>query len=77
MHPLQPQRQVLFPPQDAQVPWHQEKCSTLDAPTGNPVPIARQGTLGYLTPTVIPYAVADAARLGSEQRSGMELVLWS
>ena len=24
-------------------------------PTGNPVPIVRQGTLVYLTPTVIPY----------------------
>ena len=27
-------------------------------PMGNPVPIVRQGTLVYLTPTVIPYAVA-------------------
>ena len=34
-------------------------------PTGNPVPIVRQGTLVYLTPTVIPYAVADAARMAA------------
>ena len=32
---------------------------------GNPVPIVRQGTLVYLTPTVIPYAVADAARMAA------------
>ena len=32
-------------------------------PTGNPVPIVRQGTLVCLTPTVIPYAVANAVRL--------------
>eukprot|EP00439_Symbiodinium_sp_Y106_P065462 s5317_g10.t1 len=34
-------------------------------PTGNPVPIVRQGTLVYLTPTVIPYGVANAARLAA------------
>ena len=37
-------------------------------PTGNPVPIVRpvrQGTLVYLTPTVIPYVVANAARLAA------------
>ena len=30
-----------------------------------PVPIVRQGTLIYLCPTVIPYAVADAARMAA------------
>eukprot|EP00439_Symbiodinium_sp_Y106_P036064 s6407_g4.t1 len=34
-------------------------------PMGNPVPIVRQGTLVYLCPTVIPYAVADAARMAA------------
>ena len=34
-------------------------------PVGNPVPIVRQGTLIYLCPTVIPYAVADAARMAA------------
>ena len=33
--------------------------------TGNPVPIVRQGTLVYLTPTVIPYGVTNAARLAA------------
>ena len=32
---------------------------------GNPVPIVCQGTLVYLCPTVIPYAVADAARMAA------------
>ena len=45
-------------------------------PTGNPVPIVRQGTLVYLTPTVIPYGVANAARLAAtclpEVMSGIE-----
>ena len=45
-------------------------------PTGNPVPIVRQGTPVYLTPTVIPYAVANAARLAAmclpEVMSGIE-----
>ena len=45
-------------------------------PTGNPVPIVRQGTLVYLTPTVIPYSVANAARLAAtclpEVMSGIE-----
>ena len=34
-------------------------------PVGKPVPIVRQGTLIYLCPTVIPYAVADAARMAA------------
>ena len=34
-------------------------------PIGNPVSIVRQGTLIYLCPTVIPYAVADAARMAA------------
>ena len=34
-------------------------------PMGNPVPIVRQGTLVYLCPNVIPYAVADAARMAA------------
>eukprot|EP00439_Symbiodinium_sp_Y106_P064462 s3510_g10.t1 len=34
-------------------------------PAGNPVPIVRKGTLIYLCPTVIPYAVADAARMAA------------
>ena len=34
-------------------------------PMGNPVPIVRQGALVYLCPTVIPYAVADAARMAA------------
>ena len=34
-------------------------------PMGNPVPIVRQGPLVYLCPTVIPYAVADAARMAA------------
>ena len=45
-------------------------------PTGNPVPIVRQGTLVYLTPAVIPHAVANAARLATsclpEVMSGIE-----
>eukprot|EP00439_Symbiodinium_sp_Y106_P029114 s1009_g3.t1 len=32
---------------------------------GNPVPIVRQGTVVYLCPTAIPYAVADAARMAA------------
>ena len=35
----------------------------LIGPIRNPVPIVRQGILIYLCPTVIPYAVADAARM--------------
>ena len=50
-------------------------------PTGNPVPIVRQATLVYLTPTVIPYAVADAARMAAsclpEVMTGIELELGS
>ena len=50
-------------------------------PTGNPVPIVRQATLVYLTPTVIPYAVADAARMAAsclpEVMSGIEHELGS
>ncbi|CAE7429174.1 unnamed protein product [Symbiodinium sp. CCMP2456] len=50
-------------------------------PTGNPVPIAREGTLVYLTPTVIPYAVADAARMAAsclpEVMTGIENQLGS
>ena len=50
-------------------------------PTGNPVPIVRQGTLVYLTPTVIPYAVADAARMAAsclpEVMTGIETELGS
>ena len=34
-------------------------------PVGNPVPIVCQGTLIYLCPTVVPYAVADAARMAA------------
>ena len=34
-------------------------------PTGNPIPIVRQGTVVYLMPTVIPYAFADAPRLAA------------
>ena len=37
----------------------------LNDPTGNPVPIVQQGTLVYLTPTLIPYALANAARLAA------------
>ena len=48
-------------------------------PTGNPVPIVRQGTLVCLTPTVIPYAVADAAKMAAsclpEVMTGIELEL--
>ena len=33
--------------------------------TGNRVEILRQGTLVYLTPTVIPHAVVDAASLAA------------
>ena len=40
-------------------------------PTGNPVPIVRQGTLVYLTPTVIPYAVADAAKMAASCLPGV------
>ena len=50
-------------------------------PTGNPVPIVRQGTLVYLTPTVIPYAVADAPRMAAsclpEVMTGIEHELGS
>ena len=50
-------------------------------PTGNPVPIVRQGTLVYLTPTVIPYAVANAARMAAsclpEVMTGIEHELGS
>ena len=45
-------------------------------PTGNPVPLVRQGTLVCLTPTVIPYGIANAARLAAtclpEVMSGIE-----
>ena len=34
-------------------------------PMGNPVPIVRQGILVYLCPTIISYAVADAARMAA------------
>ena len=34
-------------------------------PFGNPFPIMHQGILIYLCPTVIPYAVADAARMAA------------
>ena len=48
-------------------------------PTGNPVPIVRQGTIVYLTPNVIPYAVADAAKMAAsclpEVMNGIELEL--
>ena len=50
-------------------------------PIGNPVPIVRQGTLIYLCLTVIPYAVADAARMAPsclpEVMSGIENELGS
>ena len=53
-----------------------ELCFSQIDPTGNPVPIVRQGTLVYLTPTVIPYSVANAARLAAtclpEVMSGIE-----
>ena len=55
---------------------NRERLPCVIDPTGNPVPIARQGTVVYLTPTVIPYAVANAARLAAscfpEVMSGME-----
>ena len=45
-------------------------------PAGNPVPIVRQGTLVYLTPTMILYGIANAARLAAtclpEVMSGIE-----
>ena len=53
----------------------------------NPVPFVCQGTLIYLCPTVIPYAVADAARMaasclpevmdGIENELGSDGVAWN
>ena len=37
-------------------------CMALITPTGLPVPIVRQGTLVYLTPTVVPFAASGAPR---------------
>ena len=58
----------------------QDNLALID-PTGNPVPIVRQGTLVYLTPTVLLFAVADAARKAAsclpEVMSGIEHELGS